>query len=203
MRLLAIDIETTDVPPQDVHILQIGTVSPCAQWVPNQGLRLPLGVEISEGAAAVHGWTTEAWRKNHADQKHPERALHDVLDSVTRTDWIVTHNGVRFDVPLLRLACIRYGLNPAPLDFARVIDTKLWHVATVLDRPYLPGVTESVDTLADLRRTVPSDLDTLARVYHVEPRPAGTHDACADAALTLRVCEAMLAHPVCQRVISL
>jgi len=205
MRTIYLDLETTGVPPLDVHICQFGAVlmpydgkrREVSQW-----FRLPDGVEVSPEAYRVNGLCAEvvndnSWRIGQISGNtfFGTFSAH-LLDCCTTKKpepyAIAGHNIWRYDWPVLKANALRYGVMlPEP---AALIDTKLLYAAWLL------GLKRDVghDTIQEWyawvslhARSVTCDLDTLARIFGVEIDRNKKHDALQDARITMKVCEAM------------
>ncbi|MFJ8146614.1 exonuclease domain-containing protein [Streptomyces sp. NPDC096048] len=170
-RLAGFDLETTGVSPERDRIVtacvvQCGDRKPVASatWMAYPG------VEIPEGAAAVHGITTE---KARAEGRPAGEVVEEVivaLTAVVQSGIPVVAMNAAFDLTMLDREARRYGLH-ALTDYVgqdlRVVDP------FVLDKhvdPYRRGKR----TLTDLCRHYQVPLD-------------GAHDAAADAVAACRV----------------
>jgi DNA polymerase-3 subunit epsilon len=123
--VLSIDCESTGVNPFTAHVVELGAVevhpdgSTAGEW----HTVVDPGVEIPEGAAAIHGITTEQARAEGVD---PNWAL--MLLAERLVDHVKEHDGqagvvvfnARYDLPLLIAECGRHGVDwPA---FAGILD---------------------------------------------------------------------------------
>jgi DNA polymerase-3 subunit epsilon len=178
-RMVAFDLETTGVDVEQDRIVTAAAIDLggekrlTLEWLANPGIDIP------EGATAVHGITTE-----HAREKG-ERA-HDVVDQVAETlalrvrdgAVIVGHN-VPYDLTLLDRECRRYELPPlqdrldgAPL---HVIDTR------VLDQHCLP-YRKRVSETQGARQLI-----TLAQAYSLPWDETAAHGCSYDALMAARI----------------
>lgn len=175
--LVGFDLETTGPDPDTARIVTACVVvdTPGQAPVVTTWLVDP-GVEISEGATAVHGITTE-----HA-REHGERALHAVASILSVLDSqdapLVAFNAA-FDFTVADREARRHGLRP--LDPEPVIDP------FVLDKQadrYRRGGRKLTDVAAhygvDLTDAHTADADALAAV-HVARAIGRTHQPPADA----------------------
>lgn len=132
------------------------------------------GVPIPEGAAAVHGVTTErAQAEGDPDVAAVLTCVVNFMFKNRHVPWVVYN--APFDLSLLVAECARYGL-PDPVPFLREM---LFIDPFVLDKhrqPYRRG-----------KRT----LTAVAPVYNV-PVEADAHDASADCLMAGRVALSML-----------
>jgi len=114
-RMAGFDLETTGVDVEHDRIVT-ATVVQCGggqPTVPANWLADP-GVEIPEGAAAVHGITTERAR---AEGKPAGEVVADVLAAlgqVIASGVPVVAMNARFDLTMLDREAARYGLPPLP-----------------------------------------------------------------------------------------
>jgi DNA polymerase-3 subunit epsilon len=171
--LLSLDTETTgvdvftdrivtcnityDVPGQEPYI---------ANWMINPG------VEIAEGASAVHGITNEVAQEQGGD---PYDVLNNIADHLRNWEKlghpVVIYNA-SFDATLLTVEFDRYGVR-SPTGFTRVIDP------LVLDKgldKYRRGSRKLIDT---------------ARHYGIELREEDAHSADFDAMASVKVSRAI------------
>lgn len=166
--LLSLDTETTgvdvfedrivtcnityDVPGQEPYI---------ANWMINPG------VEIAEGASAVHGITNEVAQRDGGD---PYTVLSNIAEHLKNWDNlghpIVVYNAA-FDCSLLVVEFDRYGIAQ-PTGFTRVID------------PYV------LDKALSFRKGSRKLIDT-ARHYGIELSEEDAHSADFDAMASLKV----------------
>lgn len=171
--LLSLDTETTgvdvfedrtvtcnityDVPGQEPYI---------ANWMINPG------IEIAEGASAVHGITNEVAQRDGGD---PFAVLSNIAEHLK--NWsnlghpVVVYNAA-FDCSLLVVEFDRYGI-PQPCDFDRVLDPYVLDKA--LD-PYRKGSRKLIDT---------------ARHYGVELSEEDAHSADFDSMASVKVVRAL------------
>ncbi|MFD0078189.1 exonuclease domain-containing protein [Streptomyces sp. NPDC127166] len=177
--MTAFDLETTGVDVEadrivTAAVIDLGVEKRLAlEWLADPG------VEIPEGATAVHGITTE-----HAREKG-ERA-HDVVDQVAemlaamvRTGSPIVGHNVPYDLTLLDRECRRYDLAPlqdrlegTPL---HVIDTR------VLDQHCLP-YRKRVSKEQGARQLI-----TLAQVYSLPWDAEAAHGCSYDALMAARI----------------
>ena len=178
-RMVAFDLETTGVDVEQDRIvtaaaIDLGAEKPLTlEWLADPG------IEIPEGAAAVHGITTEYARE------HGERA-HDVVDQVAETlalrvqhGAVVVGHNVPYDLTLLDRECARHEL-PSLLDRLggaplRVIDTR------VLDQHCLP-YRKRVSETQGARQLI-----TLAQVYSLPWSEEQAHGCSYDALMAARI----------------
>lgn len=175
-RMAAVDTETTGI---DIEVDRI--VTACATLVlPQSGdakgsvqvtnWMADPGIEISEGASAVHGVTTEYARE------HGRNAA-DVVEEFTAMCALMLDRGiplvgmnVPFDLSILDRECRRYGLA--------TLDARSGGISPVVDCFVL-------DKYVDPYRKGKRNLTALCEHYRV--RIDGAHDASADAIAAARV----------------
>lgn len=128
------------------------------------------GVEVPEGAANVHGLTTERVRLEGCDPKHALGAIAFALDTCAEEGVPVVIMNARFDWTLLTAEAERHGL-PAPPDVC-LIDPLI------------------IDQKFDKYRRGGRKLADLCRTYGLPPLD-DAHDAMADARAAIGVTRAM------------
>ncbi|MFE2556021.1 exonuclease domain-containing protein [Streptomyces sp. NPDC059352] len=179
-RMLAFDLETTGIDVEadrivTAAVIGLGGNEPTA---PQEWLADP-GIDIPEGATAVHGISTE-----HA-RKHGERAA-DVVDQVaaslaaqTLDGAVVVGHNVVYDFTLLDRECARHDvpsladrLDGQPIT---VIDTR---VVDQFCLPYRRRVSETQGA---------RQLITLAQVYDLPWNDEQAHGCSYDALIAARV----------------
>lgn len=122
-RMAAFDVETTGVDYETDRIVTAalaivggGETVATVEWLINPG------VEIPEGATAVHGITNE---RVQADGQTPEHAIPVIVrmlrEQVEQGRPIVAFNA-RFDLTMLDREARRYGVEPLDLSALRVVD---------------------------------------------------------------------------------
>lgn len=166
-RLALFDLETTGV---DCHRDRIvtaaiilaggGQPTQTADWLLNPG------IEISEGAAAVHGITTEQARRDGQDAA---TAVYDIACNLLELSDsgapVVGHNVV-YDLTMLWAECRRYGHDEAA--------ARLRSIAPVVD-------TFVLDKWVDTYRKGSRKLVDVTRHYGVTLTAEQAHGAAADA----------------------
>ena len=166
------DLETTgvDVTADRIVTAHVGLLGPGGAVMRAQGWLADPGVEIPDGATAVHGITTSHARAH--GRRAPEvvaevvAALRDLFDAGIP---VVAYNAP-YDFSLLKHEALRHGVDPI-LDPSPVIDP------LVLDKTY--------DRYRKGKRT----LEVVAAHYAVTL--TGAHDAAADAIAAGRVAQAL------------
>ncbi|MFF5285227.1 exonuclease domain-containing protein [Streptomyces sp. NPDC013171] len=177
--LTAFDLETTGVDVEADRIVTAAVIDLGAEKSLTLEWLADPGIEIPEGATAVHGIATEHARENG------ERAQ-DVVDQVAEAlavrvrsgSPVVGHN-VPYDLTLLDRECRRYDLAPMQdrLDGAllHVIDTR------VLDQHCLP-YRKRVSKEQGARQLI-----TLAQVYSLPWDEQAAHGCSYDALMAARI----------------
>lgn len=169
--LLALDTETTGVNPFEDRIVELGAVEVAPDGTASSPWSQILnpGVDIPEGAANIHGITTD---RAIAEGVDPAGALQTlaarIWDHIDRHDGqaaIVMYNA-RFDWPLILTEAERHGIN-IPC-FASLLD------------PYL------IDRMADRYRKGKRQLTLVADHYGVELGDQA-HGALADCTAAGRI----------------
>lgn len=167
------DLETTGV---DVHrdrivTAHVGLLDSRGHALGARSWLADPGVEIPDGAAAVHGITTLRARAEGRPAAEVVAEIRDTLAELFAREVPVVAYNASFDFSLLRAECERHGI--APLDPRPVIDP------LVIDK--------SVDRYRRGKRT----LDLVAAHYGVTLE--GAHEASADAEAAGRVALALAA----------
>jgi DNA polymerase-3 subunit epsilon len=184
MPLLGFDLETTGV---DAHVDRVVTATivehnpgkrpSVSNWIVDPQIPIP------DGAAAIHGWTTERL-KACPDVRTPAQALYEISGRIAvwmgRRFPIVVMNAA-YDVTMLEAENVRYGL---PTLVERLSPKP---VGPVID----PGV---LDKHAEQRRPGKRNLTALCEHYGVPLIAAHTSES--DAISAVRLARAIIArHP--------
>ncbi|MEV8124071.1 exonuclease domain-containing protein [Streptomyces sp. NPDC085944] len=179
-RWAAFDTETTGV---DVEADRIVTAAVYglggAQPVEPHDWFVDPGIEIPEGATAVHGITTEEAQTKGEPAKGAVDHIADVLVEYAMTGSTVVGHNVVYDLTLLDRELRRYEL---PTVEERLGDWPMYVVDTrVLDK--------HADTFRKRpsKTQGPQQLKTLAQVYELEWDDKGAHGASYDAVIAARV----------------
>lgn len=170
---LCLDTETTGVNPFEDRIVQVAAVEvlPDGTTGKEWSTIVDPGIEIPDGAAAIHGITTTMAMASGIE---PAEALGIVADRIFRHGAyrpVVMFNA-RFDWPILLSEAERHGVA-FPV------------IAPVLD-PYL------VDRMVDRFRTGGRKLIQVCQHYEVALDEADAHGAMADAVAAGRVMRAII-----------
>ncbi|WP_292687226.1 MULTISPECIES: exonuclease domain-containing protein [unclassified Microbacterium] len=166
------DLETTGVDVAGDRIVSAhvgllgadGTVIRARSWLADPG------VEIPEGATAVHGITTEHARQHGAPAREVVGEIVAALQELFAAGIPVVAYNAPFDFSLLKHEAVRHGVAPI-VDPSPVVDP------LVLDKAH--------DRYRKGKRT----LEVVAAHYAV--RLEGAHDAAADAIAAGRVAQAL------------
>ena len=159
--VVGFDTETTGVDVTTNRIVTAalvrreGTTTSVTSWL------LDPGVEIPEGAAAVHGITTEHARL-HGEPPPPalDTMARMLTEALLRGEPVVAYNA-SFDLSLLDAELRRHGLPTLPERLGRAVRVVLDPL--VLDRSldrYRPGKRRLGDLCAHYRVTAHADLHT-------------------------------------------
>lgn len=181
--LICFDLETTGVDTQNDRIVTafIGRMNPQGHFDQQfHGLVNP-GIEIPEGAAAVHGISTEHAREHG-------RPPVEVLEYLR---WIIQHECIGNNLPLV-------AFN-APFDLTMLQAELRRHGLHSFDDSELTAITV-IDPMVLDKHLTPirrgkSRLTDLAPLYRV-PVETNAHDAGADCLMTGRIALQMAKHPV-------
>lgn len=190
--LALFDLETTGVDPHrdrivTAAIIEVGAGRDTAThtWLLNPGIDIP------NGAAAVHGITTAHAREHGTDNATGIREITStILDRVKAGAPVVGHN-VTYDLTMLWAEAIRHGHTH--------------HVAALEDLAQHGCVVDTfvLDKAVDPYRKGPRKLVDVARHYGVTLTEAEAHGAEADALAAGRIawCIAQR-HPLVQRALA-
>jgi DNA polymerase III subunit epsilon len=171
-RLAVFDLETTGIDTDTARIVSahVGVLDARGRVLEQHDWLADPGVEIPDGAAAVHGITTARARAEGRPADLVVAEIVDVLRGLLRRGLPLTIYNAPYDLSLLHAEAVRHGvlplLAPAPVIDPLVIDK-------AMDR-YRPG-----------KRT----LTATAELYGVTLDAA--HDAGADAVAAGRVAQAL------------
>lgn len=172
--LLSVDTETTGVDPAEDRVVEVAAVRlDHGEVTLSWSTVVDPGVDIPDGAANIHGITTQ---RAQAEGVPPVDALRHLGELIAGHQGPVVIYNARFDWPLLITEADRHGLiwPDAPLLDPLVLDKHL--------DPYRRGSRKLIDT---------------ARHYGVDLTADEAHGAAADALAAARIMAAMVAgHPV-------
>lgn len=124
IRLLCLDLETTGVDPLEDRIVTysvIGINGDGQTALKRSGLVNP-GIPIPDGAAKVHGVTTEMAQ---AEGEDPTTALSHISNAINyaiQSSTIVCAFNARFDLTMIAAELERHGMKPVDLSSIYVID---------------------------------------------------------------------------------
>ena len=177
--LVGFDLETTGVNTTTdrivtaavVHVDPAGTVVRSRNWLVDPGVRIPAA------AAAVHGVSTEAARRQGLPSQVAVPQIIDELASAWRAGHPVVIFNAPYDLTLLDAEAVRAGQS-------RLGDRDWWPTAWVVD-PLV--IDRGVDRYRPGKRT----LGATAEFYQVQARDA--HSALGDAVAAAGVARAMAA----------
>jgi DNA polymerase-3 subunit epsilon len=173
MRVIGVfDLETTGVDVTSDRIVTAhvglldagGTVILARDWMADPGVPIP------DGAAAIHGITTEQARTDGRDAAEVVTEVVDALRALLDAGIPIVAYNAPYDFSLLKYEAIRHGIRPIE-DPSPVIDP------LVVDKAY------------DRWRRGKRTLQVVADHYAV--RLDGAHDASADAIAAGRVAQAL------------
>lgn len=171
-RLAAFDIESTGVDPQSDRIVT-ATVSVVGGGLPTTStswLADP-GVEIPEGAARVHGITTEMAQRDGRPADEVVREIVDTLAAEVAQGHPVVAFNARFDMTMLDREARRHGIVPL---------AERGHDLLVVD-PLI------IDKQLDMYRKGKRTLTAVCEVYNVPLSEDDAHAADVDAIAAARV----------------
>lgn len=122
-RLVSFDVESTGVDVEQDRIVTAAVVAVGGGLEPQTvSWLLDPGIEIAEGATAVHGITTEHAVQNGQDAWVGIADIAQALGEVIERGAPIVDYNAPFDLTMLDRECRRYGVEPPPLELARVID---------------------------------------------------------------------------------
>ncbi|NUO96783.1 MAG: 3'-5' exonuclease [Nonomuraea sp.] len=173
-RLCLFDLESTGVDPHRDRIVTAAVIEAGAgQHTVTREWLVDPGIEISEGATAVHGISTEHARTHgrRADVCVKEIAL-DLLSCTQRSHIPVVGHNVSYDLTLLHAELIRHGHSDLAAQLLRI-------------RPVID--TFVLDKWADRYRKGSRKLVDVAAHYGVDLTEQDAHGAAADALAAGRI----------------
>lgn len=184
--IIPMDFETTGVDTENDRVVQafLGLMGPEGHWVKAQTWLLNPGIEVPEGAARVHGLTTE-YLTQHGDPYtyaafEQIRAII-VAEAYDRPDVALVIYNAAFDTTFLNAELRRHGLEEIDYTRVNVLDP------LVLDR-----------RIYKFRRgSGARKLTAVAPIYGV-PVEENAHDASADCLMAGRVALQQLRHEYLQ-----
>ncbi len=171
-RLAAFDIESTGINPQTDRIVT-ATVSVVGGGLPVEStswLADP-GIPIPEGAARVHGITTEHAREHGRPTAEVVNEIVDTLEAAVAGGAPVVAFNARYDMTMLDREARRHGIVPL---------TERGQAVYVID-PLI------IDKQLDRYRKGKRTLTAVCQVYNVELSEDDAHAADADAIAAARV----------------
>ncbi|WP_235933798.1 3'-5' exonuclease [Agromyces humi] len=177
--LCVFDLETTGIDVFDARIVTayLGRVNRQNQITGSYSWLVNPGIEIPEGAAAVHGISTEVAVR---DGRDPAESVNEILTVIRRSIStgrpIVAYNAA-YDLSLLNAEARRYGLDPID-DWGVVIDPLI------------------IDKKVDKYRRGKRTLEVTAAHYGITLEGAhdSMYDAIATGAVTWQVLGTMIGH---------
>jgi DNA polymerase-3 subunit epsilon len=113
-RLIGVDLETTAADPERARIVTADVIA-VGGGVAREGLSLLVdpGMEVPEGAAAIHGWTREKLlAANARPTAEALPALMAVLESLAGAGHPIIGFNLRYDLTVLDRECRRHGCVP-------------------------------------------------------------------------------------------
>lgn len=171
--LVALDTETSGVDVEHDRIVELAAVEVLADGSAGRSLHAIVdpGIEIPEGAAAIHGITTERARSEGAQPAEVLAHLADFLYSMDLRRTPIVMMNARFDWPIVLHEAVRHGID-VPI-FAPVLDPMV------------------IDRACDRYRSGSRKLVAIADHYGVELGEAA-HGAMADAIAAAGVMRALV-----------
>ncbi|MGG5257490.1 exonuclease domain-containing protein [Phycicoccus avicenniae] len=172
--LALFDLETTGVDPHRDRIVTAAVITAGGgrptqnrEWLVNPGIDIP------EGAAAIHGITTDLAQSDGTDARDGVWEIADTLLACINAGGrpVVGHN-ITYDLTMLFAECVRHGHDSYAEQLTRV-------------RPVID--TFVLDKWADKFRKGSRKLVDVARHYGVELSEIDAHGAAADALAAGRV----------------
>jgi len=178
--LLAFDLETSGIDPHNDFIVTayLGLVDPDGNVIKEQSWIIDQGKDIPEGAAAVHGFTTERIQKEGT--KNPKQALEQIRRIIeVECGWgddqaILVGFNISYDLTMLQAELRRNDLAVLPIHAIPVLDA---YVA---------------DKQVDKYRKGSRKLVAVADHYGVPITAEEAHEARTDAVASARVMQAIL-----------
>lgn len=175
--LISWDLETTGVDVESDRIVTASRwiIRPAEGFKKHSGWMVNPGIEIPEGAAAIHGVTTE---KARAEGQDASRAVEEIAEDLTSwagdevADPVFIAFNAAYDTTLLHRECLRHG------------HTDLADKVAAL-RPFVDPLV--LDKQADTFRRGSRKLTAVAAHYGVELSEEDAHGSAADSLAAARV----------------
>jgi DNA polymerase-3 subunit epsilon len=178
------DLETTGVDVETCRIVtaHVGVINAAGEPLETHSWLADPGVEIPEGASAVHGITTEYAQANGRPAAGVVAEVVDALRELLGRGIPVTIYNAPYDLTLLNREALRHGITPLQTP-----------------RPIIDPLV--IDKFVDRYRKGKRTLTAAAEQYGVDLTSA--HNAAADAVAAGRVAQALLAKYPAQLAIGL
>ena len=169
-----VDVETCRIVTAHVGVINAagGVINAAGEPLEAQSWLADPGVEIPEGASAVHGITTEYAQANGRPAAEVVAEVVDALRELLGRGIPVTIYNAPYDLTLLNREALRHGITPLQTP-----------------RPIIDPLV--IDKFVDRYRKGKRTLTAAAERYGVDLTSA--HDAAADAVAAGRVAQALLA----------
>ena len=196
--LALFDVESSGVDPHRDRIVTAAVISvvPGCQPLTKTWLINP-GIPIPEGAAAIHGITTEHATAHGMDPAQGVAEIAFELDRLTRLGHAIVGHNVPYDLTMLHAELLRWGRMDLaePIRLIRpVIDTMVLDLWADPYRPKAPTTRRPDPARCGSRKLIDA-----CRVYGVELSEADAHGAAADALAAGRLAWRIArAYPGCQ-----
>lgn len=190
-----LDLETTGFLNDACHVVQVGWAHVINSELVEEDsgsilLKLPAGVEISQGAADVHGITHEMLEEHGVPREGVLRGVHDMLKhSASAGIPIVGSNLRRFDLPVLALEFKRLSLHmPEVVTFDPCVGYKAMRLGLSISHTQTPET--FISKVASMRvKGLKFGVDACCEYLGLEKR--GDHDALGDCILVHRIMEGL------------
>ena len=168
------DLETTgiDVETDQIVTAYIGVMTPDGTVIRSKNWLVNPNIPIPDGAAAIHGITTEYAAAHGQDPREAVSDIRRLLGELRAAGVPIVAYNAKYDLTLLDRECRRNGIVPLPIDPLIVID------------PFI------IDKAVDGYRHGKRNLETVCAFYGVTL--TGAHDAEADAVATGKLAYAVL-----------
>lgn len=164
---MALDTETTGVDSFTDRIVTCSMIydNGLGQQTERNWLVDP-GIEIPEGASAVHGITTEVARRDGMDAATALQQMADSLRAMTQVGIPVVIYNAPFDTTILETEFRRFGVDSRGVTYDRIIDPLV--IDKAVDK-FRKGSRKLIDTAAlygyDLTNAHAADADNKAAIY--------------------------------------
>lgn len=190
------DLETTGLNPETDRIVEVAYMKvENGEITKTYSAILDHDIDIPESASNVHGITRV---KATAEGIYPPSAIKNLIEAIQESEAVITHNGIRFDVPFLQCEMRRLGwcetdilwfgkrLNSKHLDTAAMYKAK----KIGADRKWHESFFDFASRVLDVKAYgVRYNVKTCCEELGIDMEGIQQHRALGDVTLTQRIYE--------------